>query len=109
MQRVTAMGKRNMTIVPGRCIPRTGCIILVMVAGTMMLQAQDSVRFAVIGDYGIAGQPEADVAALVQSWNPDIVITTGDNNYPNGEASTIDANIGQYYHQFIGILALSRC
>ncbi len=95
------MGKRNRTVIPERCVVRTGCIILAVVAGTMLLQAQDSVRFAVIGDYGIAGQPEADVAALVQSWNPEIVITTGDNNYPNGEASTIDANIGQYYHQFI--------
>ncbi len=58
-------------------------------------------RFAVIGDYGIAGQPEADVAALVDSWTVDWVLTVGDNNYPNGEASTIDANIGQYYQSYI--------
>ena len=58
-------------------------------------------RFAVIGDYGLAGQPEADVAALVLSWSPDFVITTGDNNYPDGSAQTIDENIGQYYHSFI--------
>jgi tartrate-resistant acid phosphatase type 5 len=95
------VSERNRSEVPGRCVSRTGSIILAIVAGTMLLQAQDSVRFAVVGDYGIAGQPEADVAALVQSWNPVIVVTTGDNNYPNGEASTIDANIGQYYHQFI--------
>ena len=57
---------------------------------------------AVIGDYGDAGQPEADVAALVDSWNVDYVLTTGDNNYPDGEASTIDENIGQYYQQYIG-------
>jgi len=61
-----------------------------------------TVKLAVIGDYGYAGQPEADVAALVNSWNVDYVLTTGDNNYPNGEASTIDENIGQYYHQYIG-------
>jgi hypothetical protein len=59
------------------------------------------VRFAVIGDYGGGGQAEQDVANLVQSWEPDLVITTGDNNYPTGEAATIDRNIGQYYHQFI--------
>ena len=58
--------------------------------------------FAVIGDFGAAGQPAADVANLVHSWNVDYVLTTGDNNYPNGEASTIDANIGQYYQQYIG-------
>ncbi len=59
------------------------------------------IRFAVIGDYGSAGQPERDVANLVTSWNPDFIITTGDNNYPDGAASTIDPNIGQYYHEFI--------
>jgi hypothetical protein len=59
------------------------------------------VRFAVVGDFGDAGPAEQDVANLIDSWQPDFVITTGDNNYPAGEAATIDANIGQYYHQFI--------
>jgi hypothetical protein len=58
-------------------------------------------RFAVIGDFGEVGQPAADVAALVKSWNPEFIITTGDNNYPDGQAATIDGNIGQYYQQFI--------
>jgi hypothetical protein len=58
-------------------------------------------RFAVIGDFGLAGQPEADVAALAASWQPELILTTGDNNYPEGEAATIDANIGQYYHAYI--------
>ena len=57
--------------------------------------------FAVIGDFGSAGQPEADVAALVHSWQPAFIATVGDNNYPDGEAETIDANIGQYYHDYI--------
>jgi tartrate-resistant acid phosphatase type 5 len=59
------------------------------------------VRFAVIGDYGSAGEPEADVARLVAGWDIDFIITTGDNNYPGGAESTIDTNIGQYYHSFI--------
>ncbi|KAF0106891.1 MAG: phoA [Anaerolineaceae bacterium] len=59
------------------------------------------VRFAVIGDYGWGGAAEADVAALVHGWQPDIVITVGDNNYPSGSASTIDDHIGQYYHDYI--------
>lgn len=58
-------------------------------------------RFAVVGDYGTGGQPEAEVAALIKSWYPDFVITTGDNNYPSGSAQTIDANVGQFYHEFI--------
>ncbi len=58
-------------------------------------------RFAVLGDYGLAGAPEAEVAALILSWQPDFILTTGDNNYPSGKASTIDENIGQYFHAYI--------
>src|SRR5438874_6051403 len=58
-------------------------------------------RFAVGGDSGGAGQPEQDVANLINGWQPDFVIATGDNNYPAGEAATIDANVGQFYHQYI--------
>jgi tartrate-resistant acid phosphatase type 5 len=61
-----------------------------------------TVRFAVIGDFGDNTTDEAAVAALVKGWKPDVVVTTGDNNYPNGEASTIDINIGKYYAEFIG-------
>jgi len=60
------------------------------------------VRFAVIGDFGEAGPVEEDVANQVKSWNPEFIITVGDNNYDNGEAATIDANVGQSYHEFIG-------
>lgn len=60
-----------------------------------------SVRFAVIGDYGNGSQGERDVADLVHSWHPDFIATTGDNNYPGGAASTIDRNVGAYYHDFI--------
>lgn len=61
----------------------------------------DGLRAAIIGDYGLAGQPEAAVAALVDRWAVDSIVTVGDNNYPDGTAATIDANIGQYYHDFI--------
>jgi hypothetical protein len=60
-----------------------------------------AVNFAAIGDYGFKGVGEPETARLVQSWNPDFIITLGDNNYPQGEASTIDRNIGQYFHNFI--------
>jgi tartrate-resistant acid phosphatase type 5 len=59
------------------------------------------VRFAVIGDYGLAGEPARDVAALIKSWQPEFIITLGDNNYPHGAAATIDQNVGQYYHEYI--------
>ncbi len=59
------------------------------------------VRFAVIGDYGEGNAAEAEVAALVHSWQPDILLTVGDNNYPVGAAETIDEHIGQFYHDYI--------
>jgi hypothetical protein len=55
----------------------------------------------VIGDYGLAFSGEEDVANLVRSWEPDLVVTTGDNNYPAGSPETIDINVGQFYHEFI--------
>lgn len=60
-----------------------------------------TITFAVIGDYGGGGTAEASVAAQVNSWNPDFIITVGDNNYPNGLAATIDQNIGQFYHAYM--------
>lgn len=63
--------------------------------------ADDVTRLAVIGDFGMDNQAEADVAALVAGWQPDAVLTVGDNNYPDGSAETIDANIGKHYAAFI--------
>ena len=97
---------------------RLGLILLVMVASISSLATilvgvsaapapgqsasqGEKFTFAVIGDYGWEGQAEADVARLVRGWRPDLVITTGDNNYSDGASSTIDKNIGQYYASFI--------
>ncbi len=64
-------------------------------------QAAASIRFAVIGDYGDGGESEAAVAALVDSWDVDFILTTGDNNYPDGNAATIDEHIGRFYQAYI--------
>jgi hypothetical protein len=71
-----------------------------------VVQAQEQaavgvVGIARIGDYGLASPAEEDVAKLVKSWRPDLIITTGDNNYPAGSPDTIDLNVGQFYHEFI--------
>jgi tartrate-resistant acid phosphatase type 5 len=60
-----------------------------------------TMRIVVLGDYGSAGLREQQVAELVHDLHPDYVLTTGDNNYPVGAASTIDENIGQYFSDFI--------
>lgn len=84
-------------------------LLLAIMIGFLMIppprvaSAQDSgtITFAAIGDFGSDDQHELDVANLVKSWNPEFIVTLGDNNYPSGEASTIDANIGKYYHEYI--------
>ena len=91
--------KRTPTII---AFNRLVLIPTLLLAAVVAAGAQTSgTRFAVIGDYGSGNQAERDVANLVKSWNPAFIITTGDNNYPAGSASTIDRNIGQYYHDFI--------
>ncbi|MEJ2193594.1 MAG: lectin-like protein [Ignavibacteriaceae bacterium] len=74
-------------------------ILLILFISPVFSQSQ--IHFAVIGDFGKAGSDELAVSELVKSWNPDFIVTVGDNNYESGSASTIDENIGQYYHEFI--------
>ena len=62
---------------------------------------EHAVVFAVIGDYGSGNRKAGQVADLVKSWQPEFIITTGDNNYPSGSPETIDATIGQFYHAYI--------
>lgn len=84
--------------------------LLVLAASFILIGA--SVRatnmiIGVIGDYGAASlgpegaANEEAVARLVKGWQPDFIITVGDNNYPTNGADSIDLNIGRYYHEFI--------
>jgi hypothetical protein len=61
----------------------------------------DSIVFANIGDYGSEGIAEQKVADMVKSWNPDFILTNGDNNYSEGKLNTIRQNISQYYGDYI--------
>ena len=58
-------------------------------------------KFAIIGDYGNNSWASRRTAKLVKSWDPEFIITLGDNNYYRGEARTIDRNIGKHYHHYI--------
>jgi hypothetical protein len=69
--------------------------------GNIKLVSDCAATFAAIGDYGLSGPAEAAVAELVHGWDPDFVVTTGDNNYPHGAAETIEENIGRYYGRYI--------
>ncbi|RIK83099.1 MAG: hypothetical protein DCC68_04620 [Planctomycetota bacterium] len=83
-------------------------LALVAVCGSSMFLAAFEVcaartTFAVIGDYG-SDTPEATrVAEMVRGWNPDFVITVGDNTYgdPNINVAEWERRIGQNYGEFI--------
>lgn len=60
-----------------------------------------TVKFAAIGDYGKWENGEGLVSSMVHSRNPDFIITLGDNNYEYGSDTTIDSNIGKFYHDYI--------
>jgi len=64
-----------------------------------------SVRFAVVGDFGNGSTAEGDVARLIDSKNVSFVATVGDNVYAaadNGSPwQAIDDKIGKYYHQYM--------
>lgn len=57
--------------------------------------------FAAIGDYGGGDSGAEAVANLIKSWQPEFIITLGDNNYPVGAREHIDQAIGQYFHDYI--------
>ena len=61
----------------------------------------DTATFAIIGDYGQDSPKEEEVAQMVKSWNPEFVVTVGDNNYNTGSAGTIVNNVGKHYGSFI--------
>jgi hypothetical protein len=49
--------------------------------------------FAVVGDYGSGTSNETAVASLIDSWQPDFVLTVGDNAYPEGSTQLLDRDI----------------
>ena len=49
--------------------------------------------FAVVGDFGSGTSNETAVAALIESWHPDFVLTVGDNAYPLGLPGLLDRDI----------------
>jgi hypothetical protein len=59
---------------------------------------EGDVWFAAIGDYGAGSAEEEEVALIVASWEPDFVVTAGDNRYG---ATTFDQVIGAYYCDFL--------
>ena len=86
-------------------IPYLGALALLVACSGPTTEETDTddgiTRFAVIGDYGLGTPGEESVAELINGWDVDFIITLGDNNYPDGAASSIDRNVGAYYSEWI--------
>jgi len=79
-----------------------------IIAAFSICSAQaDTIRFAVIGDYGQSSNT-ATVASRILAAAPDFICTTGDNTY-NTTVSTAnwDGAVGQYFAPFIALPAAS--
>jgi len=75
---------------------------------------KDFTRFAVIGDYGAAElsaiqeRNAESVANMVKSFDPDFILTVGDNDYETisdisgNRLNTYDKNVGRFYSNYIG-------
>ncbi len=75
------------------------CLLSAASSASGQVVVDAAVRFAVIGDFGAGLDTyEGKVAALVRSWNPDFIITVGDNRYG---AIDYDSAVGQYYCEFL--------
>ena len=61
-----------------------------------------SIRFAALGDFGLPEPGTKAVAELIKSWNPDFIISQGDDDYTDGTFEGLDAVVGQFYHEFVG-------
>ncbi len=98
-----ASSTSNSTTSPGVSLdhPSPQVILPTTISSLPSSTPEASLHFAIIGDYGTASDALQKVSSMVISWSPDLIITTGDNNYPDGSSETIDENIGQYFHSFI--------
>lgn len=95
VQKIKAQGPLRLTLMI--LLP---LLVISYVQAMEMTSKTATLRFAIIGDFGVDNSKEAAVALLVKSWNPEFVVTVGDNNYL-GAASAIDRAIGKYYRDYI--------
>lgn len=67
-------------------------------SGTIRTRSRKpATQFAVLGDYGAGTPQQLTIAKLMEQYQPDFVLTTGDNAYQDGRASEYRKNIFPYY------------
>lgn len=88
-------GNYNLIHKLGRC--RFGLLLSIIIFYSLAVHSQ-SLRFAVIGDFGGGTSNETAVANQVKSWNPSFVVTVGDNRYGS---INFDQAVGKDYCPFL--------
>ena len=84
-----------------------------LVSGSLLPGLDRSIRFGVIGDFGVSGAALAGISGMMRSWNPAFILSTGDSNYGlldsnedndpvlPGIQNTWEFNIGAYFGPFL--------
>ncbi len=70
-------------------------ILLVIAMVVIAIGNARAQTFAIISDYGSADTNEAKVSQMVRGWNPQFIITAGDNFHKT--LTPLETMIGQYY------------
>jgi tartrate-resistant acid phosphatase type 5 len=83
-----------------------GLYVMEKRARTLACPVGCSITFAAVADFGGVSGPPADVAQLVRSWSPDVVVAAGDLVYPDGgtpeDEDRFETQVAAHYHWAIG-------
>jgi hypothetical protein len=95
-------------VVPSESFTATG-----IVSGNLHPGLDQTVRFAVVGDFGVSGASLAGISRMIRGWDPAFIISTGDNTYgaldPDldndpvapGKQNDWEFNVGAYFGPFL--------
>ena len=84
-----------------------------LVAGALRPGVEETIRFGVLGDFGASGAALAGISGMIQGWNPEFIVSTGDNNYglldSNADSDPVlpgvqnawEFNVGAYFGPFL--------
>ncbi len=84
-----------------------------VVTGSLLPGVDETVVFAAIGDFGVAGAALQGISGMIRGWNPEFILSTGDNTYgelnSNADADPItpgkqnawEFNVGHYFGAFL--------
>lgn len=89
--------KFNLTVTDDKGLTATDtATITVSTAST-----NDSMVFVLIGDQGKDTAAQAKVASTFKTYNPDFIVTSGDNSYDDFTTALAKNNVGKHYGDFI--------